>query len=229
MLQCLYQHNLLQWKRWRLPMLYSSIFLLCIIFVLGELKQQTCSKPTGMLFTVQNDDNKKRIFLCYPQHQILKSTKIDRAAMFSFFRFLICHWKFNRFFIFCSECGWRKTSASSTCQDPCVICLEVECTVAAEGTGKLTHDASFNPANITNITAYFNRLRPWVLHQMRTVFVLDHKQLNIHPGRSRLHIMPFVPSCHCLFHEAHEYHPNKGASMDKHIASSMCSRCKHWF
>ncbi|KAL6842232.1 hypothetical protein ACP4OV_027880 [Aristida adscensionis] len=31
------------------------------------------------------------------------------------------------------ECGWRKTSASSTCQDPCVICLEVECTVAAEG------------------------------------------------------------------------------------------------
>ncbi|AQK52071.1 Probable E3 ubiquitin-protein ligase XBOS35 [Zea mays] len=33
------------------------------------------------------------------------------------------------------ECGWRKTSASSTCQDPCVICLEVECTVAAEGCG----------------------------------------------------------------------------------------------
>jgi len=28
--------------------------------------------------------------------------------------------------------------------------MEVECTVAAEGTGKLTHDASFNPANITN-------------------------------------------------------------------------------
>ncbi|XP_062191768.1 probable E3 ubiquitin-protein ligase XBOS35 isoform X1 [Phragmites australis] len=33
------------------------------------------------------------------------------------------------------ECGWRKTSASSTCHDPCVICLEVECTVAAEGCG----------------------------------------------------------------------------------------------
>ncbi|OEL17649.1 putative E3 ubiquitin-protein ligase XBOS35 [Dichanthelium oligosanthes] len=48
------------------------------------------------------------------------------------------------------ECGWRKTSASSTCQDPCIICLEVECTVAAEGTEKLTRDALFNPANIIN-------------------------------------------------------------------------------
>jgi E3 ubiquitin-protein ligase XBAT32/33 len=38
---------------------------------------------------------------------------------------------------FYRECGWRKTSASSTCQDPCVICLEVECTVAAEGSDKL--------------------------------------------------------------------------------------------
>ncbi|KAM0847084.1 hypothetical protein ACQ4PT_055249 [Festuca glaucescens] len=33
------------------------------------------------------------------------------------------------------ECGWRKTSVSSTYHDPCVICLEMECTVAAEGCG----------------------------------------------------------------------------------------------
>ncbi|KAL5221066.1 hypothetical protein ABZP36_025779 [Zizania latifolia] len=33
------------------------------------------------------------------------------------------------------ECGWRKTSVSSTCQDPCIICLEMECTVSAEGCG----------------------------------------------------------------------------------------------
>lgn len=34
------------------------------------------------------------------------------------------------------ECGWRKTSvSSSSCHDPCVICLEMECTVAAEGCG----------------------------------------------------------------------------------------------
>ncbi|KAF0900983.1 hypothetical protein E2562_037164 [Oryza meyeriana var. granulata] len=33
------------------------------------------------------------------------------------------------------ECGWRKTSVSSTCHDPCVICLETECTVSAEGCG----------------------------------------------------------------------------------------------
>ena len=84
------------------------------------------------------------------------------------------------------------------------------------------------PANITD-NCMFNRVRPWVLHQMRTLFVLDHKQLNIYPWRSRLRIMPFVPSCHCLFQEAHEYHSNKGASMDKHNTSSMCRRRKHWF
>lgn len=33
------------------------------------------------------------------------------------------------------ECGWTKTSVSSTCHDPCAICLEMECTVAAEGCG----------------------------------------------------------------------------------------------
>uniref|UniRef100_A0A0D9X5Y2 RING-type E3 ubiquitin transferase n=1 Tax=Leersia perrieri TaxID=77586 RepID=A0A0D9X5Y2_9ORYZ len=33
------------------------------------------------------------------------------------------------------ECGWRKTSVSSTCHDQCAICLEMECTVSAEGCG----------------------------------------------------------------------------------------------
>lgn len=32
------------------------------------------------------------------------------------------------------ECGWRSSSDSlPTCVDPCVVCLETECTVAAEG------------------------------------------------------------------------------------------------
>ncbi|BAF23300.1 probable E3 ubiquitin-protein ligase XBOS35 isoform X1 [Oryza sativa Japonica Group] len=33
------------------------------------------------------------------------------------------------------ECGWRKTSVSSVCHDPCAICLDTECTVSAEGCG----------------------------------------------------------------------------------------------
>lgn len=31
------------------------------------------------------------------------------------------------------ECGWRNNDSLSTCQDPCVVCLEQQCTVAAEG------------------------------------------------------------------------------------------------
>ncbi|KAF3452860.1 hypothetical protein FNV43_RR03293 [Rhamnella rubrinervis] len=31
------------------------------------------------------------------------------------------------------ECGWRNSDALSACQDPCVVCLERQCTVAAEG------------------------------------------------------------------------------------------------
>ncbi|XP_021818874.1 probable E3 ubiquitin-protein ligase XBOS32 [Prunus avium] len=31
------------------------------------------------------------------------------------------------------ECGWRNSDSLSTCQDPCVVCLEQQCTVAAEG------------------------------------------------------------------------------------------------
>ncbi|KAI4377662.1 hypothetical protein MLD38_015253 [Melastoma candidum] len=33
------------------------------------------------------------------------------------------------------ECGWRVTDSAPTCQDPCVVCLERKCTVAAEGCG----------------------------------------------------------------------------------------------
>ncbi|CAD5190025.1 unnamed protein product [Musa acuminata subsp. malaccensis] len=31
------------------------------------------------------------------------------------------------------ECGWRKTKHEPTCVDPCAICLESKCTVAAQG------------------------------------------------------------------------------------------------
>ncbi|KAF5749463.1 E3 ubiquitin-protein ligase XBOS32 [Tripterygium wilfordii] len=31
------------------------------------------------------------------------------------------------------ECGWRNSDTLPTCQDPCVVCLERKCTVAAEG------------------------------------------------------------------------------------------------
>ncbi|KAJ7979536.1 E3 ubiquitin-protein ligase XBAT33 [Quillaja saponaria] len=31
------------------------------------------------------------------------------------------------------ECGWRTTESALTCQDPCVVCLERQCTVAVEG------------------------------------------------------------------------------------------------
>ncbi|CAA0820010.1 E3 ubiquitin-protein ligase XBAT32 [Striga hermonthica] len=31
------------------------------------------------------------------------------------------------------ECGWRGSDLASTCLDPCVVCLEKKCTVAAEG------------------------------------------------------------------------------------------------
>ncbi|GAB4853616.1 E3 ubiquitin-protein ligase xbat32 [Ancistrocladus abbreviatus] len=31
------------------------------------------------------------------------------------------------------ECGWRSCDSVYTCQDPCVVCLERKCTVAAEG------------------------------------------------------------------------------------------------
>ncbi|KAB2600233.1 E3 ubiquitin-protein ligase XBOS32 [Pyrus ussuriensis x Pyrus communis] len=31
------------------------------------------------------------------------------------------------------ECGWRNNDSLPTCQDPCVVCLEQQCTVAAEG------------------------------------------------------------------------------------------------
>lgn len=33
----------------------------------------------------------------------------------------------------CRECGWRNNDSLPTCQDPCVVCLERKCTVAAEG------------------------------------------------------------------------------------------------
>ncbi|CAI0427718.1 unnamed protein product [Linum tenue] len=31
------------------------------------------------------------------------------------------------------ECGWRNNDLIPSCQDPCVVCLEARCTVAAEG------------------------------------------------------------------------------------------------
>lgn len=31
------------------------------------------------------------------------------------------------------ECGWRNNDSLPTCQDPCVVCLERKCTVAAQG------------------------------------------------------------------------------------------------
>ncbi|XP_077238235.1 putative E3 ubiquitin-protein ligase XBOS32 isoform X2 [Tasmannia lanceolata] len=33
------------------------------------------------------------------------------------------------------ECGWRTPNSLPTCMDPCVVCLERKCTVAAEGCG----------------------------------------------------------------------------------------------
>lgn len=33
----------------------------------------------------------------------------------------------------CRECGWKSCDSHSTCVDPCVVCLERRCTVAAEG------------------------------------------------------------------------------------------------
>ena len=72
-----------------------------------------------------------------------------------------------------------------------------------------------------------NRLWPRVLHQMCTLFVLYHKQLDVYPRRAWLHILPFVQAHNSVVHEAHEHHPNKGASMDKLIISYMCGRHRH--
>lgn len=36
-------------------------------------------------------------------------------------------------FFFCRDYGWRNVDSLPTCQDPCVVCLERQCTVAAEG------------------------------------------------------------------------------------------------
>lgn len=43
--------------------------------------------------------------------------------------------KFSSFLLVtvCRECGWRTSESLATCQDPCVVCLERKCTVAAEG------------------------------------------------------------------------------------------------
>lgn len=40
---------------------------------------------------------------------------------------------FSSFGAISRECGWRNSDSLSTCQDPCVVCLEQQCTVAAEG------------------------------------------------------------------------------------------------
>lgn len=40
---------------------------------------------------------------------------------------------FTFYFVFCRECGWRNSDSLSTCPDPCVVCLERKCTVAAKG------------------------------------------------------------------------------------------------
>lgn len=68
-----------------------------------------------------------------------KKKRIELSGSLNFPNVQSAKYECNRdpWLIFCRECGWRKTSASSTCQDPCVICLEVECTVAAEGTENL--------------------------------------------------------------------------------------------
>lgn len=36
--------------------------------------------------------------------------------------------------VMCRECGWRSSDSLTTSIDPCAVCLERKCTVAAEGT-----------------------------------------------------------------------------------------------
>lgn len=57
-------------------------------------------------------------------HGVLKSGKI----VYIHLCFLI-----SMCIYICRECGWRTIDSLSTCLDPCVVCLERKCTVAAEG------------------------------------------------------------------------------------------------
>lgn len=40
---------------------------------------------------------------------------------------------FRRFSTFCRDCGWRSVDSVPLDADPCSVCLERRCTVAADG------------------------------------------------------------------------------------------------
>ncbi|KAL6525474.1 putative E3 ubiquitin-protein ligase xbos32 [Orobanche hederae] len=50
-------------------------------------------------------------------------------------------------------CGWRSNDSPSTCSDPCVVCLERKCTVAAEG-------VVFTSSALTVLYTYAPQTRP---------------------------------------------------------------------
>lgn len=46
---------------------------------------------------------------------------------------LLCQLNSCHKFLMCREVGWRNREELSPCNDPCAVCLERSCTVAAEG------------------------------------------------------------------------------------------------
>ncbi|KAL0681834.1 hypothetical protein Bca4012_048681 [Brassica carinata] len=88
------------------------------------------------------------------------------------------------------ECGWRRDDCLTPCRDPCAVCLERKCTVAADGCG---HEFCTNCAlylSTTNITSY-TRLSPMSSLSLR----------------------------HCLFHQTPPYDTNNNSNIikNKHL------------
>ncbi|KAL3643115.1 putative E3 ubiquitin-protein ligase xbos32 [Castilleja foliolosa] len=70
-------------------------------------------------------------------------------------------------------CGLRSNDLSSTCLDPCVVCLERKCTVAAEG-------------------MLFSR----VLHSLRSISMLDKHNVHRGPWPARFDCLSLMPARH---------------------------------
>ncbi|WZZ31620.1 hypothetical protein YC2023_015021 [Brassica napus] len=82
------------------------------------------------------------------------------------------------------ECGWRRDDCLTPCRDPCAVCLERKCTVAADGCG---HEFCTNCAlylSTTNITSY-TRLSPMSSLSLRHCALLTDPHYSCKPVVSR--------------------------------------------
>jgi hypothetical protein len=165
----------------------------------------------------------------------------------------VLHWlNYHDKFLIHREVGWRNREDLSPCDDPCAVCLERSCTVAAEGIPislpmwgpvhvdmtnfemKIIFSINFTFVLLSIVYVWwivnYCRVQSRVLHKMCPLSLLYKQHLCHFIGSTGIHTLPTLPVWHCLIHSTTRGHSHtrpaaiKPLLVSLHHLPSCCSR-----